>query len=514
MEQVALSDHETAEAIRDGKLKSPQKYGDFWLFALRVTGTGVAYRDSIDEYAIRDPKAWLSDEFVTRCNGLAVVDGHPPGRGVDTEWYREHAIGNVVLPYISGDEVWGVAKIFDAKAAEEMQSSKTSTSPGVKPPEDSIATETKDGTKVLAEDLPLVLDHLAICPAGVWDKNGPPEGVRLDSRKADEVPETEEEKKALEKANKERDDAMARADAAEKERDDGKRRMDAMEKDARRARHDCPRMDGESEEMWDKRKKDARKDESEEERKDREEREDAKSKKDAKDKKDESDKEAEKKAKELAEHEETEQGEHEKEDSKKDGASTSEVDVEKGIKIDARNDSVMISKDQWAQVQEMQRQMAALTRPLSNDERDAISAMQYKADIAFQKVGDEAPRHMQGESPSAFRRRIMARGQKYTRFKDQTAVYFHDATAVEGPALDLLEQSFYKDLDDYAKNPPESAKLLGLRPVVEQRNGKTYTSFIGDSKETWAPFQHPSRRFIRSLKPPPGYVAPALNGGN
>ena len=79
---------EVMEAIRDGKLASPQKYGDFWLFDIRITGTGAAYRQKLDEWAIRNKKEWLSDAFVQRCNGLPVIFEHPKRAGLnDQEWH-------------------------------------------------------------------------------------------------------------------------------------------------------------------------------------------------------------------------------------------------------------------------------------------------------------------------------------------------------------------------------------------------------------------------------------------
>jgi hypothetical protein len=61
-----------------------------------------------------------------------------------------------------------------------MQTTHRSTSPGVTPPEGSKAVELKSGDKILLEGLPRVLDHLAVCELGVWDKNAPPSGIQLD----------------------------------------------------------------------------------------------------------------------------------------------------------------------------------------------------------------------------------------------------------------------------------------------------------------------------------------------
>ena len=175
------TDYEIAEGIRDYKYPSPTKVGDFWLFALRVTGTGMAYRESLGEWAFRDPESWLSDEFVKRCGGLTVVFLHPDKGGVDHDKYREDSIGQTWIPYVEGDEIWAIAKIFDSDAAALMQNTFCSTSPGVTPPAGSTPITLESGAQVLDEGLPRILDHLAVCELGVWDKGGPPEGVRLDS---------------------------------------------------------------------------------------------------------------------------------------------------------------------------------------------------------------------------------------------------------------------------------------------------------------------------------------------
>jgi len=118
---LEANDHEVAQGIRDGRYASPQKFGDFWLFDLRVTGTGMAYRDALSEWAFRDPEKWLSPEFLERTAGLAVIWQHPPTSGLNTEEFRERSIGSIVLPYVKGEEVWGIAKIFDEDAALAMQ---------------------------------------------------------------------------------------------------------------------------------------------------------------------------------------------------------------------------------------------------------------------------------------------------------------------------------------------------------------------------------------------------------
>ena len=70
-----------------------------------------------------------------------------------------------------------------------------------------------DGSRLLVEGEAVLLDHLAICDQGVWDKGGDPAGV--DNGGAQVAAETEEELKARKDA-----EDKAKADAEEKARKD------------------------------------------------------------------------------------------------------------------------------------------------------------------------------------------------------------------------------------------------------------------------------------------------------
>jgi len=350
------TDHQVAEGIRDGKYASPQKVGDFWLFDLRVTGTGAAYRDSLDEWAFRDPKLWLTDEFVERAASLPVIWGHPERSGLNSEEYRERSIGNMVLAYIKGDEVWGVGKIFDADAALAMQTTHRSTSPGVTPPKGSTPVELNDGTKVLAEGLPLILDHLAVCEAGVWDKDGPPDGIRLDA--ALKGPTVADED--LEAVKKERDDAKAKLDAFEKA---DAARKDAEEKEkADKAKKD--ESDKEAIEAAEKEKADSAKRDS---RKDRHSKHDG----DIMD------------CARCDSEEETER----EDKAKKDAAPKTPVDADRGNEL---HDS------KFAAMQAEIDRLKAANRPLTMAERDEIAKAFHRADKAYQSLGDQTPQAIPG----------------------------------------------------------------------------------------------------------------------
>ena len=470
-----LNDYQTAEAMRDGA-PSPQKFGDFWLFDVRITGTGAAFRDQLDEYAYRDPELWTSPEFVKRCNGLPLIFEHPEKSGLTSEEFRERAIGTIILPYVKGEETWGIAKVYDSDAAHLMVTSHKSTSPGVTPPKGAIATELEGGggKRVLNEGLPFLVDHLAVCERGVWDANQPEvSGIRIDTitkeHESSMTPEEEAKLKAeRDDAVKRADEALRRADAAEakeKERED-KARKDAeaeteraavekaaQEKADRKKRHDCERMDGESDEMWDKRKADARKDESEEEKKEREEREDA-AKKDAQAKKDAA-------------------------------AKTENVDAE----VDKLHDA---QRRQDADMKALQAEIALLKKQPTMDDANAIATAYHRYDSIYQMLGERVPQHMPGESPIAYRRRLADGLRKHT--KTWKAEVLHDAVA--GPAFDMIEQAIIDEALAEAKNPTRTDANAGrLIERTTVQNGKTRTEFYGDSAVAFAPFEAPVMSF-------------------
>lgn len=164
--------------IADGVL-SPQQVANAWLFDLRITGTGAAYRRGLDEFVWRAPENFLTDEFVARCNGLPVIMEHPKDGVLDGTELHDRIAGTVVLPYLAGSEVRGIARVIDADAARAMLTTFGSTSPAVAFRESSgtEAQELDGGSSLLIEGVPSYLDHLAICTEGVWDKNGPATGI-------------------------------------------------------------------------------------------------------------------------------------------------------------------------------------------------------------------------------------------------------------------------------------------------------------------------------------------------
>ena len=182
----ARTEYDYAKLISQDCLPSPQMYANVMLLAIRITGTGLAYRSSIGEHVWRDPSLYLNNEFLKRCNGLTVVMDHPETAVLTSEEFKNRAVGSIMLPYLKGDEVWGIAKIYDEAAAKEIMEGEISTSPSVvfDNTAGNTTLTTENGEPLLIEGVPFLLDHIAIVTKargskGVWDKGGDATGVLL-----------------------------------------------------------------------------------------------------------------------------------------------------------------------------------------------------------------------------------------------------------------------------------------------------------------------------------------------
>jgi Uncharacterized protein conserved in bacteria (DUF2213) len=200
---------DVARKIQDGHLSSPQKFGNVWLVDIRITGTGTSYRSKDDEFVFRPPEHYMNDEFLARCNGLQVIWEHPDKGTLNTKEFRSRSIGSIFLPYLKQEEkeVWGIAKIYDEDAIKEIIENKLSTSPTVvfRKIDGNSIIKLDNGHEVMVEGNPSLLDHVAICSLGVWDKGGDPSGVVSDSTNLGVV-------KMDEKLNEKVDAETAKAD--------------------------------------------------------------------------------------------------------------------------------------------------------------------------------------------------------------------------------------------------------------------------------------------------------------
>ncbi|EPC3581042.1 NUDIX domain-containing protein [Citrobacter braakii] len=251
--QQALNETEVAALIADGTLSSPQYFYNMWMFAIRVTGTGVTWRSADQEMTFRNPDDYLTPEFLQRVAGVPLIWLHPKKRTLDSDEFAKRVIGTLTNAWVADKgEVWAVARVYDAEAAEIMATRQLSTSPTVKFSEVAQSINV-DGQPLLVEPSPELLDHVAICEQGVWDKLLAPTGVKSDSipneaEKMDEEKFVELFNKCMDarmaKADSEAADLKAKADAEEaakkekadaeaKEAEEAKAKADAEEKAAK-----------------------------------------------------------------------------------------------------------------------------------------------------------------------------------------------------------------------------------------------------------------------------------------
>lgn len=252
--QQALNETEVAALIADGTLSSPQFFINMWMFAIRVTGTGVTWRSADQQMAFRNPDDYLTPEFLQRVAGVPLIWLHPEKNKLDSDEFAKRVIGTLTNSWVADNgEVWAVARVYDAEAAEIMATRQLSTSPTVTFSEMQDSIIKIDGQPLLVEGSPVLLDHVAICEQGVWDKLLAPTGVKSDSI-PNEAEKMDEEKivalinqtldARMAKADSEEADRKAKADAEEaakkekadaeaKEAEEAKAKADAEEKAAK-----------------------------------------------------------------------------------------------------------------------------------------------------------------------------------------------------------------------------------------------------------------------------------------
>lgn len=453
--RVHMDELGVARAIAAGDLVSPQHYENVWLFALRITGTGTAYRQKLEEYVYRRPENYLTPEFLARCNGLPVIWEHPDAGRLDTKEFVDRIIGTILLPYIQGDEVWGVAKIYDNDAAQRMASKQLSTSPAVvfRQTDGNVHATLEDGRSLLVEGKPSLLDHLAICEEGVWDKGGPPAGVDLPTTETSggtDMSEVEKEVEGVEERSDNKEgggnldklltaiDAMCdRFGAMEKRMDSmegkyGARKDDDEEEDVKRA---VPKADDDEDDAHH-----ARKDDDEEE--------------DVKDDDDDEDEPG--KPPELM-----------ADKSRKDS---------RHVRKDSAPRRSAIEDHAYTKLARLEAIVAAMPKSVTDADYAAMADYQARADSIYRAHGEAAPPPMQGETAGAYRVRL-AKGMQ------QHSVAWAGISLRDLPskALDLAENAIYADAQA-AANSPTSAGLGMLREVKRRdpAGRREYSEFVGD----------------------------------
>ncbi|EEA9136203.1 NUDIX domain-containing protein [Salmonella enterica subsp. enterica] len=428
--QQALNETEVAALIADGTLSSPQYFINMWMFAIRVTGTGVTWRSADQQMTFRNPDDYLTPEFLQRVAGLPLIWLHPEKNTLDSDEFAKRVIGTLTNSWVADNgEVWAIARVYDAEAAEIMATRQLSTSPTVKfveVPKSIIV----DGQPLLVEPSPELLDHVAICEQGVWDKLLAPTGVKSDS-----IPneaEIMDEEKIVALINKAIDARMAKADS---EAADLKAKADA-------------------EEAAKKEKADAEAKEAEE----------AKAK---------ADEEA-KAAKAKADEGELKKLEHE--------AKGEDDRLERERKEREREKADSQLRQEIADLR------SRIPTELSDEERNEVADAQVKADSVFSCFGKRAPVPLSGEKPLSYRRRLMIQLQEHS--PDFKSV---DLSSIADSALlNVAEKQIYADAQKSASLSVGPGMLREIKRA--DATGRQISTFEGDPAATWAPFQSGKRQ--------------------
>lgn len=476
---------ELAQAIASGEFASPQQFGNSWYFAMRITATGAAYRTAHDEYVWRDPSIYMNAEFLARCNGLPVILLHPDEATLNTEEYKRRNIGSIVLPYLKpeSNEVWGIARIIDEPAARLMEEKRLSTSPAVvfHDPDVNTKLEDEDGKTILIEGKPSLLDHLAVCEQGVWDKGGSPRGI--ESATVKDVTMADEDKRAADdKARKDMEETR-KADAEKFDKlltgiDAVCAKMGDMEK----------RMDA-YESLYDK-KADKRKDEEEKSEKE-----------------DDEDETEEKKADKARKDEEEEKKDGEDPDDLPVAADKARKDLSdkpnKEVMYDKRKDMQTDKARKDAQLSSILNDVDELKKrmkPVTDADRKAFASAQERADSAFTAFGDSAPPPMQGEDLLDYRIRLLGKVQDHSavwRGREIGSLVRADAAKPakdQKPLIDIVESQIYADAVQAAESPARIEAGKEVEIVRRDSSGRQISTFRGQ------------RSFVRQFTLPARHV--------
>jgi hypothetical protein len=125
--------------------------------------------------------------------------------------------------------------------------------------------------------------------------------------------------------------------------------------------------------------------------------------------------------------------------------------------------------------------------------QDLFAAALARADRVYTKFGSQAPKSMHGETLGAYRCRLLRQLQKYSpTFKNADL----RVVAVDTVAFDAVEADIYRCAVD-AVNNPATVPIGMLREIVETKNDRTHTKFIGRPISWMSGFVVPGKRVRR-----------------
>jgi 8-oxo-dGTP pyrophosphatase MutT (NUDIX family) len=466
--RIDMDELGVAQAIRDGHLTSPQRFENIALVAMRITGTGMAYREGLKEHVWRDPELYLNEHFLARCNGLPVIVEHPKGRVLDSQEFADRVVGTIMLPYVKQNEVWGIAKIYDESTIKMIEAHRLSTSPAVvfRDPSQNTTQQTEDGETLLIEGNPSLLDHLAICEQGVWDKGGTPTGVATTATDGEQpVPDMPDQTPApnadpTAKADQHDADVGGKLDQLLARLDGMASRLDALDPqgggggdpDPTPPMADAAAGGDAGEEFPPEIASMPRET-----------------------------------AADRVRYDSACAGWKSMQKAKADAAAQEEAGLKEAREAAMRADSA---------VKALREELDSIKRaaaPIPEDEARALADEQVRADSVYAAHGATASRPVQGETLQAYRRRLAAGLQKHS-----PAWKGIDLGTLPPPALEIATAAIYADAAQAARNPVDVPEGT-LREVVSiDSTGRRITSFVGEPR-AWMDQFGASRRRVTGI---------------
>ncbi len=128
--------------------------------------------------------------------------------------------------------------------------------------------------------------------------------------------------------------------------------------------------------------------------------------------------------------------------------------------------------DLIARTNALQQRVDRLTAPQPAAERDALATAQARADSVAAHFGGQVSAPILGETPLAYRKRVLLGFQRHSpRFKNT------QLGPLDSPSLSLVEDHVYADAVAAAKKPPP-----GVMREVSERDaaGRLISRFYGD----------------------------------
>lgn len=168
-----------------GQRQGITELDDYFYMPVRITGSGYNIRKNRDDEIIladRNQAEFFSPAFIEHCKSLPIIVNHPDDKDMlHSENLQDNAIiGNTIDAFIKGDELWGIARIYDKTLLSKIaQGLIKSTSPGVR------IVYANDSDPIVNTEIPYDINHLAFCEKGHWDKDG--QSIGFDNSKHERI---------------------------------------------------------------------------------------------------------------------------------------------------------------------------------------------------------------------------------------------------------------------------------------------------------------------------------------